>query len=249
MQQASHTLKKISLELGGKSPNIIFDDSNFERAIRGAITGAAFRYSSQICYAGTRVLVQESLHQKFNSTVSEIIGKLKVGNGMDEGVDVPPIVSRQQLDRVMNYVEMGKGCGKLLVGGKRLDGGEFSRGNYVEPTVFDEVEPDSTLAQQEIFGPVLSIIPFKNEDEAVAIANSTQYGLASAVWTRDLNEALRMAKRIKAGTVWINTYGSINPSAEMAGLKQSGIGTMLGLEGLHEFTAMKNINFELETPV
>jgi betaine-aldehyde dehydrogenase len=249
MQQASLTLKKVSLELGGKSPNIILDDSDFERAIKGAITGAAFRYSSQICYAGTRILVQDSLHQKFTSRVSEVVGKLTVGNGMDETVDVPPVVSKQQLERVMNYVEVGKRSGKLLVGGQKIVDGDLSRGNYVEPTVFDDVDPKSELAQQEIFGPILSIIPFSNEEEAIELANNTPYGLASAVWTRDLNKAIRLAKSIKAGTVWINTYGNINPSVEMSGLKHSGIGTMLGLEGLREFTNLKNVYFELDSPV
>jgi len=245
MEKASSHLKKVSLELGGKSPNVILEDADYTKAVRGAITGAAFRYASQICYAGTRLLVQSTVHEKMKNEITQIVRGMKVGDGMRNDTEIPPVVSEAQMERVLSFIETGKEHAELVTGGRRLKDEQFSRGYFVEPTIFDRVAPESPLAQQEIFGPVLSIIPFGDDDDAVRIANQSHYGLAAAIWTNDVNRAWRLAKRIKAGTVWINTYGNIRAPAEFPGYKESGLGTMLGLEGLLECTQMKNINFEI----
>jgi betaine-aldehyde dehydrogenase len=248
MRMAADTLKKVSLELGGKSPNIVFDDANFDRAIRGAITGASLFHAGQVCVAGTRVLVQESIHDEFMKRVNAMAEKMRVGPGLEKGVEVGPVINESQLNRVMDYVEVGKREAELVVGGKRLTEGELGKGYFIAPTVFDHVPVEARIAQEEIFGPVLSVLTFKDEQEAAEIANATVYGLAAAVWTSDINKALRVAKKVRSGMVWINTFGKLYPNAEMGGSKQSGVGRTYGLEGLWEFTEMKHINIQLTDP-
>src|SRR3954453_15097844 len=248
MRMAADTLKKVSLELGGKSPNIVFADADFDRAIRGAITGASLFHAGQVCVAGSRVLVQEDIHDGFMKRVNEMAEKMRVGPGLQKGVEVGPVINEKQLNRVMQYVEIGKREAELTSGGTRLTDGDLGKGYFIAPTIFDHVPVDATIAQDEIFGPVLSVLTFKDEAEAAEIANATVYGLAAAVWTSDINKAMRVAKQVKSGMVWINTFGKLYPNAEMGGFKQSGVGRQYGLEGLHEFTEMKHINIQLQAP-
>jgi betaine-aldehyde dehydrogenase len=238
----------VSLELGGKSPNIVFADADFDRAIRGAITGASLFHAGQVCVAGTRVLVQEDIHDNFMKRVNEMASKMRVGPGLQKGTEVGPVINESQLKRVMDYVEIGKREAELTAGGNRITEGELSKGYFIAPTVFDRVPVDAKIAQDEIFGPVISVLTFKDEAEAAHIANATVYGLAAAVWTSDINKAMRIAKQVKSGMVWINTFGKLYPNAEMGGFKQSGVGRQYGLEGLWEYTEMKHINIQLTDP-
>jgi betaine-aldehyde dehydrogenase len=245
MRMAADTLKKVGLELGGKSPNIVFADADFDRAVRGALNGASMFHAGQVCVAGSRVLVDESIHDRFVEKLAEITQRLRVGHGLQEGVQAGPVINEGQLNRVIGYIETGKREAELLTGGTRLTEGELSKGFFIAPTVFDRVPVDATIAQEEIFGPVLSVLTFKDEEEAAHLANATIYGLAAAVWTNDISKALRMAKRVKSGLVWINTFGKLFAAAEMGGYKQSGIGRQYGLEGLWEYTELKHINVQL----
>lgn len=245
MRMAADTLKKVGLELGGKSPNIVFADADFDRAVRGALNGASMFHAGQVCIAGSRVLVEERIHDQFVEKLTELTRRLRVGHGLQEGVQTGPVISEGQLNRIMEYIEEGKREGQLLVGGRRLTEGELSKGYFIAPTVFDRVPVEAKIAQDEIFGPVLSVLTFRDEEEAVEIANATVYGLAAAVWTKDISRAVRVAKRVKSGMVWVNTYGKLFPAGEMGGYKQSGIGRQYGLEGLWEYTEMKHINVQL----
>ena len=245
MRMAADTLKKIGLELGGKSPNIVFADADFDRAVRGALNGASMFHAGQVCVAGTRVLVEESIHDRFVTKLSELAGRIRVGHGLTEGVQAGPVISEGQLNRVMGYIETGKGEGELLAGGNRLTDGGLDKGFFIAPTIFDRVPVDAKIAQDEIFGPVLAVQTFKDEDEATEVANSTVYGLAGAVWTNDISRAIRVAKKVKSGMVWVNTFGKLFAAGEMGGYKQSGIGRQYGLEGLWEYMEMKHINIQL----
>ncbi len=245
MKMAADTLKKVGLELGGKSPNIVFADANFDRAVRGALNAASMFHAGQVCVAGTRLLVEESIHDKFVEKLAELANRLRVGYGLDEGVQAGPVISEVQLDRVMSYVEAGKLEAELLTGGKRLTDGNLSKGFFIAPTIFDRVPTNASIAQEEIFGPVLTVHTFKTEEEASELANSTVFGLAGAVWTNDISKAMRVAKKVKSGMVWVNTFGKLFPAGEMGGYKQSGIGRQYGLEGLWEYTEMKHINVQL----
>jgi betaine-aldehyde dehydrogenase len=245
MKLASQSLKKVSLELGGKSPNIVFKDANYKKAIQYALRGAWLSFGSQVCYAGTRILLEQSLHDEFLQSLKEEAERMRLGYGADEGVDIGPIISRKQMDRVMQYIEVGKRDAKLVTGGYRAEQGDLAKGFFVAPTVFDEIPADSAIGMEEIFGPVLSVFTFKDLDEAAEIANRTSFGLAAAVWTDNINKALTLAKRTKSGTVWINSYGKLPPQAEMEGHKQSGMGTQYGEEGLYEYTQFKHIAIEI----
>jgi betaine-aldehyde dehydrogenase len=246
MKLAADSLKKLSLELGGKSPNIVYADADFSKAVKGVITGACFSSAGQVCFAGTRVLIQRNIHERFLDAVHQQVKSMKVGYGMDKDVTVGPIINRKQLDRVMSYIETGKKEAELVAGGNRMTEGNLAKGNFVEPTVFDNVPIDSRLAQEEIFGPVLSVLSFDDMEDAIQLANNTVYGLAAAIWTKDLSKALNTARKVKAGTVWVNTFGRLYASTEAGGMKQSGIGRLYGLEGLRDFTELKNVNIETE---
>lgn len=246
MRLAAGNLKKVSLELGGKSPTIVFADANFDRAIRGAINAASFYNAGQICIAGTRVLVEESIHDAFVARVAEIVPRMKVGPGWEQGVEVGPVISEAQLRKVTSYIEQGKQEARLVVGGQRLTDGDLARGYFIAPTVFDGMPPDARIAQEEIFGPVVGITTFKDLDDAIRIANDTKYGLVAAAWTRDINKAMKIATRVRAGSIWINTFGKMFQSTEMGGFKQSGLGRQYGLEGLFEYTELKHVNIQLE---
>ena len=242
MRKAADNVKKIGLELGGKSPNIVFADADFEAAIDGALIGI-FAGSGEVCSAGSRLLVERPIYDKF---VGELVSRamaIKVGDPLDGDSEMGPLVSKDQLDRVERYVTIGKDEGaKLATGGRRLE----SKGFYYEPTIFVDVDNKMTVAQEEIFGPVLVVIPFDGEQEAIDVANDTIYGLAGAVWTRDISKAMRVIKAVRAGITWVNTYHPTYSEAPWGGYKQSGIGRELGSYGLDEYTEVKQINIQLD---
>ena len=241
MRQAATNVKKIGLELGGKSPNIVFADADFESAIDGALIGI-FAGSGEVCSAGSRLLVERGIHDRF---VGELVSRamaIRVGDPLDHESEMGPLVSRQQIETVERYVRKGVEEGATLAtGGRRIEGA----GYYYEPTIFVDVDNAMTIAQEEIFGPVLVVIPFDSEEEAVRIANDTIYGLAGAVWTKDVAKAMRVIKALRAGITWVNTYHPTYSEAPWGGYKQSGIGRELGSYGLDEYTEVKQINIDL----
>ncbi|MBN1615234.1 MAG: aldehyde dehydrogenase family protein [Deltaproteobacteria bacterium] len=246
MQLGAGTLKKVTLELGGKSPNIILPDANLDTAALGALWGTFF-HQGQVCESGTRVLVHESIHDKFLEKMIAGISRIKIGDTMDMATTMGPVVSAVQRETVERYVALGNEQGaKCLVGGKRPSG--MAKGYYYEPTVFDNVDNKMRIAQEEIFGPVVSIIRFKDEDEAVRIANDSTYGLGGAVWSSNKDRALALAKRIETGTVWINDYHLINVKYPFGGYKQSGVGRELGKWGIAEYHEIKHIHIGEDTP-
>jgi acyl-CoA reductase-like NAD-dependent aldehyde dehydrogenase len=249
MRAAASNVKKISLELGGKSPNVVFADSNLQGAVIGALFGI-YMNAGQVCQAGSRLLVEESVHDQFLNMFSNFVAGVKVGDPMDPATRMGPVVSDSQLDTVESYVKAGNDEKATLVrGGKRLTGEGYDKGYFYEPTIFDQVDNRMKIAQEEIFGPVLSVIPFKDADEALRLANDTMYGLAAAVWTKDIDKAFKFAKGIKAGTVWINSYhaaGTLGvPLMPFGGYKQSGIGRELGQEGMEMFMETKSVSLKL----
>jgi acyl-CoA reductase-like NAD-dependent aldehyde dehydrogenase len=248
MQLASSTIKNVTLELGGKSPNIVFDDADMEQAVDGALW-ATFFHQGQVCESGTRLLLPESIHDEFVERLVERAKQIKIGDTMDFESDMGPLVSAAQRETVENYVRIGKEEGaKLVLGGGRPQGDAFERGFWFEPTIFTDVDNSMTIAQEEIFGPVLSVIKFKDDDDAVRIANDTVYGLASGVWSQDPDRCMTTAKRLKAGTVWINDFHLINCIAPFGGYKQSGIGREMAAYGLNAYTEVKHVHWDLGTP-
>ena len=234
-------LKRLSLELGGKSPNIIFPDCDMEAALKSAFWGI-FANKGEICSAASRLLVHEDIYDRFVGEMVTRAQKLKVGDPLDKATQMGSQVSGKQMDRILDYIEAGKEEGaKLMCGGGRDTEGAKAKGFFVKPTIFSEVKRDMKIAQEEIFGPVLCALKFHDADEAVEIANSTIYGLVSAVWTRDIKLAHRMAAEIKAGTVWINTYNGFDTASPFGGYKQSGFGRDLGAYALDQYTNIKSV--------
>ena len=244
-QMAAPTFKKVLLELGGKSPNIIFDDADMEKAINVSTT-AAFTTSGQLCMAGTRLLVQDSIYDEVVCCMKESIEDLTVGNGLVDGTRLGPLISEKQMNMVLEYIELGKKEGTCVTGGHRLTGPDYDKGFFVAPTMFTDLPVQSRLVQEEIFGPVLVVQKFSTEAEALALANGTVFGLAGAVWTKNINRALRLAKGIEAGTVWINDYFKLFHQTEFGGYKASGLGRTRGIDGILEFTELKHISISLD---
>lgn len=246
MRSAAGNLKKISLELGGKSPNIIFADANFEAAVDNALVGIFFG-SGQVCSAGSRIIVEEKIYDQFVEEFVRRAKNIKVGPGLEEGSEMGAIVSEDQLNTILEYIEIGKDEGATLAcGGNRLLKDGLDKGFFVEPTVFIDVTPDMRIVQEEIFGPVAVIQKFKDEVEAIKLANDTVYGLAGGVFTSDGAKAMQVIKQVRAGITWINTFGPTYNEAPWHGYKQSGIGSSLGTYGLDEFQEVKQININLD---
>ncbi|MGG0483013.1 aldehyde dehydrogenase family protein [Priestia aryabhattai] len=246
MRQAAENVTKVSLELGGKSPNIIFADADFETAVDYALFGI-FAGSGQICAAGSRILVEESIAERFIERFAERAQKIKVGNGMDQEIEMGPLVSEEHMKKVLKYIEIGKQEGaRLVCGGNRITSSGLEKGFFVEPTVFSSVTSNMKIVQDEIFGPVVVIQTFKDEKEAIKFANDTEYGLAGSVFTTDGAKALRVIKKLRAGITWVNTYHFTFNEAPWGGYKQSGIGRGLGTFGLEEFQEVKQININLQ---
>jgi aldehyde dehydrogenase (NAD+) len=234
-------LKRVSLELGGKSPDIVFADADLENAVPGAGM-AVFANSGQICSAGTRLFVERRIYDEFVGRVADFGNGLQVGNGIDPKTQIGPLVSEQQLERVSGYLSIGKQEGARAVsGGDRLTGEAYDRGYFVPPTVFADVRDNMRIAQDEIFGPVLSAIPFDDINEVIVRANATSFGLGSGVWTRDVSKAHRLAKAIRAGSVWVNCYQAMDPAVPFGGYKMSGYGRESGLQHLEEYLNVKAV--------
>ena len=243
---AAENLTKVSLELGGKAPNIVFADADLEQAVAGAMMGI-FYNQGQVCCAGSRLFVEESVKDNFLTKLSERAAKINVGDPMNKATQMGPQVSAEQLSRIKGYVDIARQEGATVIAGgesPRLDGA-FQRGYFFSPTIFSEVKNSMRVAQEEIFGPVVSVISFKDEDDLIKQANDTIYGLSAGIWTRDITRAHRFAKEIKAGVVWINTFNMFNAASPFGGYKQSGYGREMGRHALELYTQVKSVWVDL----
>jgi aldehyde dehydrogenase (NAD+) len=241
VEASAGNLKRVTLELGGKSPDIVFADADLDQAVQGAMWGI-FRLSGQVCCAGSRLFVEQNIYDRFVAQMAEQAAKIKVGNGLDPETQMGPLISKEQLERVTGYLGIGKREGaKAVVGGDRLSQGEYAKGFFVAPTVFDRVKPEMRIAKEEIFGPVLTAIPFQDAEEVIAESNSVIYGLAGGVWTRDIQKAHRIAKAIRAGVVWVNCYNMFDAAMPFGGYKMSGYGRESGVHALENYTQVKAV--------
>ena len=240
-EQAARDFKHVSLELGGKSPNIVFDDANIDDAVNGAVTGI-FAATGQTCIAGSRLLVQDGIHDDVVNRVVALAKTARMGDPMGEDTQVGPITTRPQYEKVLNYIEIAQGEGATLVlGGKPAVRPECGNGWFIEPTIFTNVDNTMRIAQEEVFGPVLSVIRFRDEDDAIQIANDVRFGLGAGVWTSDIGRAFRMAERIQSGTVWINTYRVVSYMSPFGGYKDSGLGRENGIDAISAYLQTKSV--------
>jgi aldehyde dehydrogenase (NAD+) len=240
-QSTARTLKRVTCELGGKSPNVVFADADLDEAVAGAFHAIYF-HGGQCCTAGSRLFVEEKIHKQFVERLAEKAKGRRLGDPMDPQTEQGPQVSKEQLDKILGYVDLGqKEGGRLVTGGHRR--GE--RGFYVEPTIFDNVTDSMTIARDEIFGPVVSVLPFRGVDEVIERANRTYYGLAAAIWTKDIDKAHLYAKRVKAGTVWVNCYHVVDTTTPFGGFKMSGNGRENGEAALEHYTELKTVTVKL----
>jgi betaine-aldehyde dehydrogenase len=247
VKRGAETLKRVTLELGGKSPNIFFADADWENSIDGALFGI-FINQGEVCSAGSRILVEKKIYKPFVEAMTEKAKKIKLGAPLDRETKMGPVVSKEQYERVTRYLEIGKSEAKVAIGGGRA--AEFDKGYYISPTIFYDTDNSARIAREEIFGPVATVIPFDAEEDAVAIANDTPYGLAAAVWSRDIFRAFRVVKQLKAGIVWVNHMQPTCVEAPWGGYKQSGTGRELGPWGIEEYLETKQVHINLnEAPI
>jgi|JI9StandDraft_1071089.scaffolds.fasta_scaffold39146_2 acyl-CoA reductase-like NAD-dependent aldehyde dehydrogenase len=239
LQASTGNLKRVSLELGGKAPNIVFADADIDAAVKGAITGIFFN-QGQVCCAGSRLFLEESIHDEFMTKLKERVAKMRQGDGSDEKTHIGPQVSKEQQERVLNYIEIAKGEGATVACGGQSPA-DMKKGFFVQPTVLTGVNNTMRIAQEEVFGPVLAVIPFKSMDEVAEQANATTFGLSGAVWTRDIKKAHKFASLIKAGTIWVNCYNVFDPAVPFGGYKMSGYGRELGKHSIELYTNIKSV--------
>jgi len=248
-EAAARGLKRVSMELGGKSPNIVFDDAQLDNAIKGVISGI-FAATGQTCIAGSRLLVQQSIHDEFVEKLVAFARTAKMGNPMSLDTQVGPVTNRPQFEKILKYIDIAKSEGaKPVLGGARATLPECGDGWFVEPTIFTGVKTSMRIAQEEVFGPVLSVIPFKDEEDAIAIGNDVVFGLAAGVWTQNMRRAFVMAERLQAGTVWVNTYRAVSYLSPFGGYKRSGIGRESGQEMIKEYLQTKSVWISTATEV
>jgi (Z)-2-((N-methylformamido)methylene)-5-hydroxybutyrolactone dehydrogenase len=248
-EAAARGLKRVTMELGGKSPNIVFDDAHLDNAMKGVISGI-FAATGQTCIAGSRLLVQRSIHDQFVEKLVAFARTAKMGNPMEMTTQVGPITNKPQFEKILKYIDIAKGEGaQPVLGGARATRPECGEGWFVEPTIFTGVKNAMRIAQEEVFGPVLAVIPFEDEDEAVAIGNDVAYGLAAGVWTQNMRRAFTMSERLQAGTVWVNTYRAVSYLSPFGGYKRSGLGRESGQEMIKEYLQTKSVWISTATEV
>jgi (Z)-2-((N-methylformamido)methylene)-5-hydroxybutyrolactone dehydrogenase len=238
---AAKGLKKVTLELGGKSPNIVFDDANMDDAVKGVISGI-FAATGQTCIAGSRLLVHQSIHNSFSDRLVAMASTARMGNPMNPDTQVGPVTTRPQYEKILNYIGIAQKEGaQLALGGKPAARPECGEGWFIEPTIFSGVNNQMRIAREEVFGPVLSIIPFRDDDEAIAIANDSPYGLAAGVWTTSIKRAIRASERLEAGSVWVNTYRAVSYMSPFGGYKRSGLGRENGQDAIFSYLQTKSV--------
>ncbi len=241
---AARGIKRATMELGGKSPNIVFDDAHMDNAVKGVISGI-FAATGQTCIAGSRLLVQQNIHDEFVASLVDLARQARMGDPADMATQVGPVTNVPQYERVLDYIEVAKTEGvKTVLGGGKAERPECGKGWFVEPTIFTGVRNDMRIAQEEVFGPVLAVIPFSDQDEAVAIGNDVIFGLAAGVWTQNIGRAITMAERLRAGTVWVNTYRAVSYMSPFGGYKRSGIGRESGQDMIKEYLQHKSVWIE-----
>ena len=248
-EAAARGLKRVSLELGGKSPNIVFDDADLDNAIKGVVSGI-FAATGQTCIAGSRLLVQRTIHDEFVEKLVAFARTARMGNPMSADTQIGPVTNKPQLEKILKYIDIAKDEGaRAVLGGSRASRPECGAGWFVEPTIFEGVRNSMRIAQEEVFGPVLAVIPFSDQDEAIAIGNDVMYGLAAGVWTQNMRRALTMAGKLQAGTVWINTYRAVSYLSPFGGYKRSGLGRESGQEMIKEYLQVKSVWISTATDV
>ena len=248
-ESAARGMKRVSMELGGKSPNIVFEDADLDNAIKGVISGI-FAATGQTCIAGSRLLVQQSIHDQFLDKLVAFAKTAKMGNPMSKDTQIGPVTNKPQLEKILKYIDIARGEGaQAVLGGSRASRPECGNGWFVEPTIFSGVRNSMRIAQEEVFGPVLAVIPFTDDEEAIAIGNDVVYGLAAGVWTQNIRRALMMAEKLQAGTVWVNTYRAVSYLSPFGGYKRSGLGRESGQEMIKEYLQVKSVWISTATDV
>jgi betaine-aldehyde dehydrogenase len=249
MAAAAKGIKNVTLELGGKNPVVVFADADLDKSAEW-IAFAGMANQGEVCSAGSRVLVERSVYEEVIKRVAEIASNIKQGHGLEDGVRMGPVVSKEHYGKIMGYINKAKAEGNRLVcGGNHTPGGAFANGNFIQPTIFADVKPSDTLFREEVFGPVMSFTPFDSEEEAIRLANDTEYGLAAGVFTENITKAHRVVKQIRAGIMWVNNYHPTFNELPWGGFKKSGIGRELGKYGIEAYLETKQININLDEGV